>query len=54
MCTRPHYVDTLKWDHDGVISFGDLAKKNSNKQIFLNVVFPRSRLLLFIQSQDLS
>lgn len=54
MCTRPHYVDTLKWDHDGVISSGDLAKKNSNKQIFLNVVFPRSRLLLFIQSQDLS
>lgn len=53
MCTRPHYVDTLKWDHDGVISSGDLAKKKF-KQIFLNVVFPRSRLLLFIQSQDLS
>lgn len=34
MCTRPHYVDTLKWDHDGVISSGDLAKKKFKQTNF--------------------
>lgn len=32
MCARTHYVDTLKWDHDGVISSGELAKKKKIKQ----------------------